>query len=150
MPADTATAPPSGSCASSSAACPAWIPAIPATGDCATHVTPTYAEVGIADDALLGFTGPKAEAEEIKARLAQFLRDDLKLELGKEKTLITHVSTQAAKFLGYEITVAHDDRRVTGGIRRLDGTVQLRVPKTVIKAERAPYLQRGKPAWSAR
>lgn len=34
-----------------------------------------------ADDTLLGFAGPKAEAEEIKQRLAQFLRDDLKLEL---------------------------------------------------------------------
>ena len=30
-----------------------------------------------ADDHLLGFIGPKAEAEEIKARLAAFLRDDL-------------------------------------------------------------------------
>jgi group II intron reverse transcriptase/maturase len=99
-----------------------------------------------ADDALLGFTGPKAEAEEIRTRLAQFLHDDLKLELSEEKTLITHARTQAAKFLGYEITVAHDDRRVTGGIRRLNGTVQLRVPKTVIKAKCAPYLQRGKPA----
>src|SRR6266568_2799968 len=38
-----------------------------------------------ADDALLGFTGPKAEAEEIKTRLAAFLRDDLKLELSEEK-----------------------------------------------------------------
>jgi group II intron reverse transcriptase/maturase len=34
-----------------------------------------------ADDHLLGFIGPKAEAEQIKARLAQFLREDLKLEL---------------------------------------------------------------------
>jgi group II intron reverse transcriptase/maturase len=102
--------------------------------------------VRYADDALLGFTGPKAEAEEVKARLAQFLRDDLKLELSREKTLITHARTQAAKFLGYEVTVAHDDRKVTGGRRRLNGTVQLRVPKTVIKAKCAPYLQRGKPA----
>ena len=39
-----------------------------------------------ADDHLLGFTGPKAEAEEIKKRLAQFLRDDLKLELSQKKT----------------------------------------------------------------
>jgi group II intron reverse transcriptase/maturase len=99
-----------------------------------------------ADDALLGFTGPKAEAEQIKARLAQFLRDDLKLELSKEKTLITHARTQAAKFLGYEITVAHDDRKTTRGHRWLNGTVQLRVPKTVIKAKCAPYLRRGKPA----
>jgi retron-type reverse transcriptase len=99
-----------------------------------------------ADDALLGFTGPKTEAEEIKARLAQFLRDDLKLELSREKTLITHARTQAARFLGYEITVAHDDRRLTGGRRWLNGTVQLRVPKTVITAKCAPYLRRGKPA----
>ena len=34
-----------------------------------------------ADDHLLGFTGPKAEAEEIKDQLARFLRDELKLEL---------------------------------------------------------------------
>jgi group II intron reverse transcriptase/maturase len=99
-----------------------------------------------ADDALFGFTGPKAEAEEIRARLARFLHDDLKLELSREKTLITHARTQAAKFLGYEITVAHDNRQVTGGIRRLNGTVQLRVPKSVIKAKCAPYLQRGEPA----
>ena len=99
-----------------------------------------------ADDALFGFTGPKAEAEEIRTRLAQFLHDDLKLELSREKTLITHARTQAAKFLGYEVTVAHDDRSITGGIRRLNGTVQLRVPGTVIKAKCAPYLQRGKPA----
>src|SRR6266496_2061797 len=30
-----------------------------------------------ADDHLLGFAGPKAEAEQIRQRLAQFLRDDL-------------------------------------------------------------------------
>ncbi|WP_249715212.1 reverse transcriptase/maturase family protein, partial [Rhizomonospora bruguierae] len=55
-----------------------------------------------ADDHLLGFTGPKAEAEEIKQRLAEFLRDELKLELSQEKTLITHARTGAARFLGYE------------------------------------------------
>jgi group II intron reverse transcriptase/maturase len=99
-----------------------------------------------ADDALFGFTGPKAEAEEIRTRLAGFLRDDLKLELSREKTLITHARTQAAKFLGYEITVARDDRKITRGQREHNGTVQLRVPKAAIKAKCAPYLKRGKPA----
>ena len=98
-----------------------------------------------ADDTLLGFTGPKAEAEQIKTRLAAFLRDDLALELSPEKTLITHARTQAASFLGYQITVLHNDRKVTRGIRRANGTVGLRVPTTVIKANSAPYLQRGKP-----
>ena len=101
--------------------------------------------VRYADDTLLGFTGPKAEAEQIKARLTAFLRDDLTLELSPEKTLITHARTQAATFLGYQITVQHNDRKVTRGHRRANGTAGLRVPATVIKANCAPYLQRGKP-----
>jgi group II intron reverse transcriptase/maturase len=99
-----------------------------------------------ADDALFGFTGPKAEAEAVKARLAAFLREDLKLELSQDKTLITHARTQAADFLGYQVTVAHDDRKITRGRRRVNGTIQLHVPKTVIRAKCAPYLSRGKPA----
>ena len=58
-----------------------------------------------ADDHILGFIGPKAEAEQIKAELAAFLRETLALELNQSKTLITHARTGAARFLGYEITV---------------------------------------------
>ena len=54
-----------------------------------------------ADDHILGFIGPKAEAEEIKAKLAEFLRETLGLELNQDKTLITHARTQPARFLGY-------------------------------------------------
>jgi hypothetical protein len=93
-----------------------------------------------ADDHLLGFTGPKAEAEQIKQRLAQFLRDDLKLELNQDKTLITHARTQAASFLGYEVTVQHSRDRPS-----VNGVVRLRVPQTVIKAKCTPYLTHGKP-----
>ncbi|MFJ3780116.1 reverse transcriptase domain-containing protein [Streptomyces sp. NPDC090075] len=99
-----------------------------------------------ADDHLLGFTGPKAEAEQIKQRLAQFLRDELKLELSQEKTLITHARTQAARFLGYEITTQHNDTKKTGRYRRVNGQIALRVPRDVIKAKCAPYIDRGKPA----
>ncbi|HEX2299503.1 MAG TPA: group II intron reverse transcriptase/maturase, partial [Pseudonocardiaceae bacterium] len=101
--------------------------------------------VRYADDHLLGFIGPKAEAEEIKQRLAAFLRDDLKLELSQDKTLITHARTGAARFLGYEITVQHDDRKVTRNHRTINGTIGLRVPRLVIKAKCAPFLRRGKP-----
>jgi group II intron reverse transcriptase/maturase len=99
-----------------------------------------------ADDHLLGFTGPKAEAEEIKQRLAQFLREDLKLELAADKTLITHARTGAARFLGYEITVQHNDTKTTRGRRSVNGTIGLRVPRTVITAKCAQYCKRGKPA----
>jgi hypothetical protein len=94
-----------------------------------------------ADDTLLGFTGPKAEAEQIKQRLAAFLHDDLKLELSEEKTLITHAHTQAGKFLGYEITVQRNDRKITGGRRTLNGSCALRVPLQVIKAKCGPLPQ---------
>jgi group II intron reverse transcriptase/maturase len=98
------------------------------------------------DDHLLGFTGPKAEAQEIKNRLAAFLREELKLELSATKTLITHARTSAARFLSYEITVQHADHKVTGKRRSANGIVGLRVPRDVIKAKCAPYLKHGKPA----
>ena len=98
-----------------------------------------------ADDVLLGFAGPKTEAEEIKRRLGRFLRDDLKLELSEQKTLITHARTDAARFLGYEITVEHDDRRIVAGRRSLNGGIRLHVPGDVIKAKCARYMRRGKP-----
>jgi group II intron reverse transcriptase/maturase len=99
-----------------------------------------------ADDHLLGFTGPKAEAEQIKQCLAQFLRDELRLELSQGKTLITHARTGAARFLGYEITTQHNDTKKTGRYRRVNGQIALRVPRDVIKAKCAPYLDRGEPA----
>jgi len=101
--------------------------------------------VRYADDQLLGFTGPKAEAEEIKERLTQFLREDLKLELAQDKTLITHARTRAARFLGYDVLTQHSTR-LTRGRRSVNGGIALRVPKDVIKAKTLPYLKRGKPA----
>jgi group II intron reverse transcriptase/maturase len=98
-----------------------------------------------ADDHILGFTGPKAEAEEIKERLARFLRETLGLELNAAKTLITHARSQRARFLGYDITVQHSDTQRTGGRRTANGHIALRVPPDVIKAQCARYRQRGKP-----
>ncbi len=95
-----------------------------------------------ADDVLLGFAGPKTEAEDIKQRLTSFLRTDLRLELSQEKTLITHARTRAARFLGYEITT----QTGIGGRKTAEGAIRLRVPISVIKASCAPYLRGGKPA----
>jgi len=102
--------------------------------------------VRYADDHLLGFTGPKAEAETIKQWLAAFLREELKLELSQAKTLITHARTGAARFLGYDILVQHDTRRIVGGRRAANAAIGLRVPREVITAKCAPFLRRGKPA----
>lgn len=98
-----------------------------------------------ADDHLLGFTGPKAEAEAIKGQLAAFLRDELALELNATKTLVTHARTRAARYLGYEITVQHADRRISAGKRAVNGKIALRVPLDVVRAKRAAYRRHGKP-----
>jgi group II intron reverse transcriptase/maturase len=103
--------------------------------------------VRYADDVLLGFNGPRGEAETIKQALGRFLRDELKLELAEPKTLLTHARTGAARFLGYEITVlAVDTARDRHDRRATNGQIGLRVPPDVIRTKCRPYLRRGKPA----
>ena len=93
----------------------------------------------------MGFIGPRAEAEEIKDKVAAFLRETLGLELNAAKTLITHARSQRARFLGYDITVQHCDTKRTGGRRTANGKIALRVPPDVVKAQCARYRQHGKP-----
>ena len=92
-----------------------------------------------ADDHILGFIGPKAEAEEIKARLAEFLRETLGLELNQQKTLITHARSQRARFLGYDISVQHSGTKISNGRRSANGKIALKVPPDVIRAQCARY-----------
>ncbi len=76
----------------------------------------------------------------------RFLRDELKLELSDEKTLISHARDEAAKFLGYEIHILHaDDKHDHRGQRCINGSVGLRVPKSVIKDHCLKYMRSGKP-----
>jgi group II intron reverse transcriptase/maturase len=102
-----------------------------------------------ADDHILGFTGPRAEAEEIKTKLAAFLRETLGLELNQEKTLITRARSKPARFLGYNIIVQHSNAKHFRGQRTVNGKVALRVPQDVVKAQCARYRQHGKP-WPRR
>jgi group II intron reverse transcriptase/maturase len=103
-----------------------------------------------ADDFALAFIGPKAEAEEIKQRLRAFLREELKLELSEEKTLITHTRDSAATFLGYEITTRQSntkqslDRNGYRG-RSINGDIGLKVPTKVIRGKCKRYMRKGKP-----
>ncbi|PGM50802.1 group II intron reverse transcriptase/maturase [Bacillus cereus] len=72
-----------------------------------------------ADDFLMGVIGNKSDCQYLKEKLTQFLGDDLKLELSKEKTLITH-SKKFARFLGYDIKV----RRGKGTKKTKKGSTQ--------------------------
>jgi group II intron reverse transcriptase/maturase len=98
------------------------------------------------DDFLLGFAGPRREAEEIKSKIGEFLRDELKLELSEPKTLITHATSQAARFLSYEIRTQRTDTKITQGRRAVNGVVGLFVPRDVIRDRCARYMSKGKPA----
>jgi group II intron reverse transcriptase/maturase len=99
-----------------------------------------------ADDTLFGFAGPKAEAEDIKRQLKEFLQTSLKLELSEEKTLITHANTEAARFLGYEIVAQQgNDQLDQYGRRCINGVIGLRVPTEVIDARCHLYMKRNKP-----
>src|SRR5262245_20432023 len=102
--------------------------------------------VRYADDFLLGFSGPRAEAEEIRQQLQGFLQGTLKLELSQEKTLITHARTEAARFLGYEIvTLDADCKQDHRGQRCINGAPGLKVPAAVIRKKCSQYMRRGKP-----
>ena len=92
-----------------------------------------------ADDVLLGFSGPKCEAVQIKQRLGQFLREQLKLELSESKTLITHARTGRARFLGYDIVTQHCDNKLDRrGRRTTNATFGLRVPREAITRRCGP------------
>ncbi len=91
---------------------------------------------------LLGFVGPKEEAEEIKQRLRTFLQEELKLELSAAKTLITHAKTETARFLNYEIhTIQEDSQRDQRDRRSHNGNIGLRIPEEVIQNKCQRYQQ---------
>ena len=103
-----------------------------------------------ADDVLLGFIGSKEEAIEIKEEIANFLKNELKLELSMDKTLITNASREKARFLNYEINagaINHKQTKNINGIKRrsLNYHIQLRMPKDVLKSWVRRFKKNGKP-----
>jgi group II intron reverse transcriptase/maturase len=102
--------------------------------------------VRYADDHVLGFVGTKAEAEEIKNKLAVSLHDELKLRLSPEKTLITHARTHKARFLGYDIWTRLNDTWHCRGKRTLNGSIALGVPVDWVNNKCRSYQRgQGKP-----
>lgn len=97
-----------------------------------------------ADDFLLGFAGPRREAEEIKEEIKTFLGQQLQLELSVEKTLITHARSETARFLGYEVGVMDCPTR-----RSVNGQIELRLPREVLKKTIGRYQVGGKPTHRA-
>ena len=110
---------------------------------------PTYRRlkyIRYADDFLLGFAGPKEEAENIKVQIREFLTENLHLELSEEKTLVTHARSRAARFVGYAIQVQHEDTlRDKNNVRSVNGVIGLYIPQDRLRELSAPYMAKGKP-----
>ena len=86
--------------------------------------------VRYADDFLIAINGTREECEEIKAKLTDFVRDTLKMELSQEKTLITHSNTPA-RFLGFDVRVRRDSSVKRSGkrkMRTMNNKVELNIP----------------------
>jgi hypothetical protein len=105
--------------------------------------------VRYADDFLLGFTGPKADAERIKEDIRQFLKT-IGLELSEDKTVITHAATEKARFLNYHISIQWDDTKMAvratddAKTRSINGQVSLTIPRDVSREWRAKVSRKGR------
>jgi len=94
--------------------------------------------VRYADDFLLGFIGPKAEAENIKTALGIFLQNELHLQMSESKTLVTHARSEFARFLGYAINTqqVNDKLCATSSTspkqRGVNGKIRLGIPNGLV------------------
>lgn len=61
--------------------------------------------VRYADDWVIGVSGSKELANNIKTRVGEFLKNELNLSLSQEKTTITNAKNEDAKFLGFLIRI---------------------------------------------
>lgn len=101
-----------------------------------------------ADDFVVMIIGSKRLAEEIREEIKAFL-ETLSLVLSPEKTLITNLSDQRVRFLGYEIAKTYENSKLTEtsqGVKKraANDTIQLLVPADVIREKLKPFVSNGK------
>jgi len=102
--------------------------------------------VRYADDWIIGVTGSHELAEDIKNRIAEFLREKLLLTLSQEKTRITNARSEEAEFLGYRIRKGRgkDSQKVTASTNKSGKTFKRRSTgmEIVLKAPVGKVLKR--------
>nr|AZP40177.1 hypothetical protein [Ulva compressa] len=86
-----------------------------------------------ADDWVIGVRGSRALADEVKGAVQTFLQQQLKLELSREKTAITHLPTSQAFFLGS--IIRRHSRKYMQGLTRKRGLQKVRGSNTRIILE---------------
>lgn len=112
--------------------------------------------VRYADDFILGYVGPKEEAEKITMRIKEFLHEHLSLETNPDKSTIKHASERGIKYLGVYLRYLPNNRlRINsssekGDVKLLKATsynsAQLRAPivELMEKAVNKGYAKRSK------
>jgi hypothetical protein len=110
-----------------------------------------------ADDVAVAVIGPKMLVQHIQEEIATFLRQELHLELNREKTQVIHLPTEKARFLGYEFKAASARLRrrnlrrkgsphnVVQTVKTTNGNITLLVPLGDISNKLQKYLTKGKP-----
>lgn len=99
--------------------------------------------VRYADDFIVGVRGNKSLAQEIQTKITKFLKEDLHLSVNEEKTNLTHVYSDKARFLGMSIhcvpsnkipfrRAAHIER-----FRRLKARILAKIERAEIKQQKA-------------
>ena len=121
---------------------------------------PSYTRVKFlryADDVVVGVIGPKPLAKQVREELASFLEEDLKLELNRDKTLIKHLATEQAHFLGYAFKTASPRWRrrnlqrkgsphnVIQTIKTTSGNITFLVPLKDLSEKLKKYMANGQP-----
>ena len=79
---------------------------------------PTFYAVRYADDFVILVSGSRENAENEKTRLTTFLKEDLRLELSEEKTLVTRAE-DGFKFLGYRVIKGMSRHGRLSGVLRI-------------------------------
>jgi group II intron reverse transcriptase/maturase len=112
--------------------------------------------VRYADDFLIGVIGSKADAMELKDKIARYLQSELHLELSMRKTLVTH-GNDRARFLGYDVYMRKSNqpkkRKNSTMSRQFGSKIVLEVPKTLIRDKLLDYcametrVHNGKESW---
>lgn len=79
------------------------------------------------DDFVVGIIGSREEAVDVRNKIRNFLKDELKLNLNEEKSLITHFSKNFISFLGAYIKGDWEKEKRIGVIKKLGVTRKVRL-----------------------
>jgi group II intron reverse transcriptase/maturase len=121
---------------------------------------PSYTRVKFlryADDIAVGVIGPKALAKHVQEEIADFLKEELNLDLNRDKTQIVHLATEKASFLGYEFKTSsarlrrrnlrkrRSPHNVVQTVKTTSGNIKLLVPLRELSKKLKKYMFDGRP-----